>query len=364
MMAKNSVGKAIMVVVMGLFGACIALALVINLVGPKAHAEETVTQPSTMSSLQPFVRFDEGEGHGYASQYVVRNKTQFVAWLRTGQKLVDCSVFVRQIAQAHPGFPGEACEGSAHEIETSTDYAVVTCADQMLKDNWLAVTDTTGKKFGVWHRRCYEGEQLLTYKGRPVASTTCGNPLIPMSLPRSAKASAPAASAFVPASQPQVTPLFATNACPNGFTLFANAWSLNSLGGLRAEAEKLTQDADARESEEAMKIGAYRPDDFSRTMGKRLRNEVKTRALITADLPIRYLDPQTAKVVRELGTIHMVRGVGSFRFSEDPRPYVIGVIFPPDFVSPAMSGGERRLRMFGYEWESYCAMNVHGALVP
>lgn len=170
------------------------------------------------------------------------------------------------------------------------------------------------------------------------------------------------------ASSPPVPAVFTTSACPNGFTLIANAWSLGTLGNLRHEAEKLIQSANERDSHEAMRLEAYKPADFSRTMGGRLRSEVKNRAAISADLPIRFLDPRTAKVVRELGTIHMVRGVGSFRFAEDPRAYVIEVVFPPDFVSPAMSGGERRWRMLDYEWKNgqkdWCALNGHGALQP
>lgn len=327
----------------------VAIPIFVALSG-KAHAAEVVAQPSTMSSLQPFARFDEGEGHGYATEYVVRNKTQFVAWLRTGKKLVDCSVFVRQIAQAHPGFPGEACEGSAHEIETSTDYAVVTCADQMLKDNWLAVTDTTGKKFGIWHRRCYAGEQLLTYKGRPVASTTCGNPLIPV------------AKTVQAAIVPQAAPAVASGTCPNGYLLVANAWSLSAMPqGLRDTAMKLVNEAEERDSENASKMDAYKPSAFSRTLGGQLRREVKTRADVNTRIMVNLRDPVTFKVVQILDAMEMVSGIGKMSLTKNQVAMIVETIWPNGFLSPAMSGGERRVELFPNEWGKWCEMNVHGA---
>jgi len=186
----------------------------------------------------------------------------------------------------------------------------------------------------------------------------------PTPTPQSAPPVALAPPVAQPPTKPAV-PTFTTSECPSGFTLFANAWSLQTLpNSLRKEAEKLIQSANERDSKEATLLVAYQPDDFSRTMGGRLRSDVKVRAPTTADLSIRYLDVQTAKVVRELGVVSMARGVGNFRFSGDPRAYVVEVVFPPDFVSPAMSGGERRVRMFPSEWGKFCAMNVHGALLP
>lgn len=184
----------------------------------------------------------------------------------------------------------------------------------------------------------------------------------PAPKPQTPPPAAPPPAASAPPAAPP--PTFVTGACPSGYTLIANAWSLQTLGGLRPEAEKLIQAANERDSQEATLLVAYQPPDVSRTLGKRLREVVKVRAPITADLPIRYLDPQTGKLVRDLGVMHMVRGVGSFRFSDDPRAYVVETIWPPDFVSPAMSGGERRVRMFPNEWEKFCAMNEHGIMLP
>ncbi len=164
---------------------------------------------------------------------------------------------------------------------------------------------------------------------------------------------------------PQKT--FVTNACPSGYTLIANAWSLASLpggffGGLRGEAEKLIAAANARNSEEATLLTPYEAPDVSRTLGKRLREEVKTRAPITDDIRIRYLDQKTGEVVQELGAVKLVRGVGIFHFPSDPRKYIVETLWPADFLSPAFSGGERRLRLFPAEWGKFCAMNEHGVI--
>lgn len=331
-----------------------------------ASVANAQTAPSAYKSLQPFERFVKGDGEGVAYSYKARTKAQFVALLRDKQLAkkemrVGCDVLVRQMMEGHQALPFEGCEGAAAAIENNNDFAVVACRDEMFqKDNFLVVTNEKGTAFNSWHRKCYKDEQVLVYKNQPLISLTCLNvaiPAVPHQVPPSA--SAP------PAAQPpakSIPPVFVTGECPSGFTLFVNAWSLGSLGSLRGEAEKLIQSANERDSKEAMLLDAYKPDDFSRTLGGRLRSDVKVRALITADLPIRYLDLQTAKVVRELGTIRMERGVGSFRFSDDPRAYVVEVVYPPDFASPAMSGGERRLRAFPSELGRFCANNMHGVL--
>jgi len=87
---------------------------------------------------------------------------------------------------------------------------------------------------------------------------------------------------------------------------------------------------------------------------------VKVRAPVNADIIVRFIDPQTAAVVRELGTLQAVNGIGIFRFDEDPRPYVVETLWPISFDSPTMSGGHRRIRLFGSEWTGICAMNEHG----
>ena len=60
----------------------------------------------------------------------------------------------------------------------------------------------------------------------------------------------------------------------------------------------------------------------------------------------------------------LVRGAGSFHFANDPRGYIVETLWPMDFLSPALSGGERRLRLFPAEWGNFCTMNEHGILTP
>lgn len=169
---------------------------------------------------------------------------------------------------------------------------------------------------------------------------------------------APVAAAPPP---PPPRPIAKSSVCPDGWSLTANAWQLESLpSGMRQEAETLIAAAEARESDNARRLEPYKPDAVSRTMGRRLREQVKVRAPVSADIIVRFIDPQTAVVVRELGTLQAVNGIGIFRFDEDPRPYVVETLWPIRFDSPTMSGGHRRIRLFGSEWTGICAMNEHG----
>ncbi len=171
-------------------------------------------------------------------------------------------------------------------------------------------------------------------------------------------------TAQAPVAQQTTAPASVVGACPNGYTIIANAWSLKSLGGLRKEAEGLIAAANARESDGGKSLTAYQGPSVSR-IGARLRTEVKDRAQISGNvLQVRYLDPQTAKVVRELGTMTLIQGVGTLRFPDDPREYVVETVWPREFVSPTMSGGERRLRIFPSEWGKFCSMNAHGISLP
>ena len=170
----------------------------------------------------------------------------------------------------------------------------------------------------------------------------------------------PAPVAAVPP-PPAPRPIAKSSVCPDGWSLTANAWQLESLpSGMRQEAETLIAAAEARESDNARRLEPYKPDAVSRTMGRRLREQVKVRASVNADIIVRFIDPQTASVVRELGTLQAVNGIGIFRFDEDPRPYVVETLWPISFDSPTMSGGHRRIRLFGSEWTGICAMNEHG----
>lgn len=169
---------------------------------------------------------------------------------------------------------------------------------------------------------------------------------------------APAPALPVAVTLPSLT---TSSECPQGWTLTANAWTLESLPFLmRGEAQSLIRAAQARESDNARRLEPYKPDDVSRTLGRRLREEVRTRASLNADVIIRFIDPQTTRVVRELGSIHLIHGIGTYRFDEDPRSYVVETLWPQNFVSPATSAGSPRLRLFDYEWKGVCAMNEHG----
>ena len=78
------------------------------------------------------------------------------------------------------------------------------------------------------------------------------------------------------------TPAAMTSTCPNGWTIIANAWSLQSLpGGLRKMTEELIASAEVRNTKNASDAEAYKPDAFSRTLGGHLRRDVKARAKIT-----------------------------------------------------------------------------------
>ena len=59
--------------------------------------------------------------------------------------------------------------------------------------------------------------------------------------------------------------------------------------------------------------------------------------------------------------MHLVGGVGSIQFPEDPRHYIVEADWPSRFVSPTLSGGKRRLRIFPGEWK-WCMPHMHGVL--
>lgn len=156
----------------------------------------------------------------------------------------------------------------------------------------------------------------------------------------------------------------AGGACPNGYALVANAWSRRGLSEeFRKKAEELIISAEGRDSRNATSADAYKPDAFSRTLGGQLRREVKTRASIGAEIDVQLRDPRTLSVIKKLGNIKLVGGVGSMALSSDQIGMIVETIWPNDFISPVMSGGKNRLWLFPYEWKSWCLMNVHG-LVP
>jgi len=163
---------------------------------------------------------------------------------------------------------------------------------------------------------------------------------------------------LAPAPKPPVT----TAACPNGYLLVANAWSLAAMPeGLRKKAEELVASAEARDTKNASDVEAYKPDAFSRTLGGQLRREVKTRANVNANITVNLRDPRTFKVTGTLGVMDMVEGIGKMPLTNEQRQMVVETIWPNGFVSPAVSGGERRIELFFPEWGNNCTMNVHGS---
>jgi len=157
----------------------------------------------------------------------------------------------------------------------------------------------------------------------------------------------------------------AVGSCPNGYLLVVHAWSLQSLPpDLQRQADELIRAAQVRQSMQATLLRPYRPDAVSRTLGRRLRLEVRTHAPVNADIQVRYLYPgrEPAQVASEVGTIHLNGGMGKLQMPGDPRQWVVEIIWPGYFLSPTTSGGEVRLRRFPDEpW--LCTDNVHG-LVP
>ncbi|MFZ3043867.1 MAG: hypothetical protein WA058_02030 [Minisyncoccia bacterium] len=316
-------------------------------------------EPSAYTSLQPFKKFKKGEGEGVAIEYKSRTKAQFIALLRDKQLAkqemrVSCEVLVRQMAEVH-GLPFEGCEGAAAAIGHDDNYAVASCRDDMFqKANRLTVTNPQGTAWGSWHRKCLPNERILVYKNQPIVSLTCLNVAIPVVV---------APPPITPAPPPKPAVPVATGACPNGFTLVANAWDLKSLpDDIRKNAEGLIAAAESRDSQNATNAEAYKPDAVSRTLGGQLRREVKIRAPLTADIRVQLRDPQTLKVVEELGLLHLVDGIGSIQLTYGQHLKIVETLWPGKFISPVVSGAARRIWLFRYEWGNWCEMNVHGIL--
>ncbi|MFZ2167880.1 MAG: hypothetical protein WAV50_03360 [Minisyncoccia bacterium] len=172
-------------------------------------------------------------------------------------------------------------------------------------------------------------------------------------------------SIVAPVAQPEKAsvPLPAVAGCPDVRRLSANAWSLSAMpSAIREKAEALIRAAEDRDTQNATNAEAYKPDALSRTLGGQLRREVKVRASVTGDIRVRLLDPTTLRVVEELPPLHLVDGMDSILLSNDQRAKIVETIWPRGFVSPVVSGGERRLWFFPREWGKECEMNIHGAL--
>lgn len=152
---------------------------------PSVLALTSTTTDRQFKSLQPFKKFKKGEGQGVAREYVPRSKGAIVKLFRDKERAkrelrVTCEVLVQQMAEIH-NLPFEGCEGAVAAMK-SKDFKVVPCKDSFFAGtNALAVTDPHGKTWGTWNRSCYKGERVLTYKGKPILSTTCMNVVVPQS---------------------------------------------------------------------------------------------------------------------------------------------------------------------------------------
>lgn len=331
---------------------------------PATTTKVVLVDPSGLKSLQPFAKFADGTGYGFAREYKSRDKAQFVALMRSKNGLrVSCDVLVHQMVEAHPGLPFEGCEGAAAEIERNSDFMVVACEDQMfIKDNWLTVTNEQGSTFGVWHRKCLAKEQVLVYNKKSekpliLASTTCANTPFPVSRTEIVAAASASKSAAAPT---------APGSCPNGYTFTANAWSLQEIEKkspkLYAEALALIAAAEARNTQNVTLLAGYTARDFSNGLGYPLRTEIKDRTRWTGTLRVQLRHPETLALEQELVELRVTDGVGSITLNEAQKNRIVETIWPTaNFVYPTISGGARRLMTKPDEWGARCGMNVHGA---
>ncbi|MDO8569207.1 MAG: hypothetical protein Q7R89_00230 [bacterium] len=157
--------------------------------------------------------------------------------------------------------------------------------------------------------------------------------------------------------------VLATSECQTR-RLTANVWSRQALPeGLRKEVDRLISIAESRDTRHATDPVGYQGDDVSRTLGARLRKEVRVRAPVNIELQVFYRDPPTARVVEDLGVLRVMEGTGSVLPPDDPCKWIIETVWPEYFISPAKSGGRRRLWLFPEEWGKWRGMQVHG-IVP
>jgi len=151
--------------------------------------------------------------------------------------------------------------------------------------------------------------------------------------------------------------------CPNGYRITANAWEIRKLPpDLKNQAEELFAAAEARHIFKSYNSSSSTPA-FSRTLGERLRNEVRIPASIDANIQVRILDPKTARLEQDMGVLPLINGAGSISLTFEQHTRLIELIWPRQFRSPDMSNGERRMWLFPEEWKGAdaCGSTVHGA---
>lgn len=170
------------------------------------------------------------------------------------------------------------------------------------------------------------------------------------------------------AAQPTDEPSVSTKACPNGWTLRADAFSREALpSDLGEKIDRAIVAANARESRGGANLESYFTDAVSRTHGAELHKRASI-ADVDADIIIRYInrDSDGQLIAKGIGILHMRNGTGIFRFPDDPTSHVaIGTGWPGFFISPTASGSpkEPRLRIGRHEWRNRCDLRMSG-IVP
>lgn len=178
----------------------------------------------------------------------------------------------------------------------------------------------------------------------------------------------PVAPALTPPAKQLVSTPVVADECypPYGKYLFTvHGWEPLLPGSLHDEAYKLIGAAKKRNSENATRVEAYKPDDFSRTMGGRLRAGDGQHTSATWAVVVLLRNPKTLVIEENLGILYLVGGVGSVELSETQHLKLVEVtMWPAKFDSPVSSGGEQRLWTLPQEWKNYRCMNVHGLEKP
>lgn len=323
--------------------------------------QETMS-PQTLASLQPFQTFGKGAGEGFARTYKPRTKADLVALLRdkarwNKEMRVSCARFVQQVAEANR-LPWEGCAGAAAAIERDPDYAAVACRNEMFqRDNWLVVTNERGNAFGVWHRDCLPGEQVLTYRGVPVASTTCMNGAVPTT--RLVSVPVPPVAAPAPQPVPAVTAM-----CPRGFTYVLYAISLATLPEpLRSNIWAQIQIAGSRPASMLGQVVPAASRTYLREIRELMNQKVIKPAPVDANILVRLIDPATGQVAEDLGTLAMKSGYARIRgLTAAQIRRVIESEWPIEpFVSPRRSLDDAPiLWTLPIEWGKHCTANAAG----
>ena len=221
------------------------------------------------------------------------------------------------------------------------------------------LVDTSGSRYDAtgWHRAFAPGESVWDdpNTGEHILAGDCGN-VVGQQVTGATPTVAQVASGPI-------------GGCPNGYVLAFNAWSIPSLSQeLQQLAMQLVAEARARDTQQAADPSGYQGRDFSRTLGYQLRHEVRQRALVTTRVEVNYRDPQTRQVTHRLGFMAVFAGEGEMRLPDDPRAHIVELIVPGEFVTVAMSGGQRRIWDFPKEWnypdgQPMCKQYTHGGLL-